>query len=39
MEHGDASLLWMFLEEFTGSGAAAGGDNEGWSCGDLIIVF
>lgn len=26
---GTASLLWMFLWEFTGSGLAAGGDNRG----------
>lgn len=41
MEHGAASLLSVFHSEasFTGRGAAAGGDNEGWCCGDLIIVF
>lgn len=39
MVHGTASLLWMFLDEFSGSGPAAGGDDERLCCADLIIVF
>ncbi len=41
MKHDAASLLRIFHSEvqFTGRGAAAGGDNEGWCCDDLITVF